>query len=207
MHNDLTHGRTAKYVSALAAMVLLTIGVSSCGWFSAEDSEEPATSQAAPTIAVVEGMKYYVGGPVMTQDRFGAMRMRGFNGEVRKPTGRGLVIGFKTLDDKRFEMQTLLNGKVITKQRGFLDDMGLLWFDEILTVNADGVTVVRQVLTYDDERQITRSKIDYLDPVDGEVIKTHDAELPYVTEGDDEEDLEGEDGEEGEEETGEPEEE
>jgi len=178
MHYCFDHHRATHFVSALAAMVILTLTAGSCGWFS--EKEQDATEPVAtPSIELVEGMKYYVGGPFVSQDKYGGMRIRSFDGEVKKPTSRGLVIGYKELEGNRFEMWTFLNGKQISRQMGFLDEDGLLWFDDRRTLNADGKVVVRQTLTYDNDRQIMHSKMEYLDPVDGEVVKTHEADLPY----------------------------
>jgi hypothetical protein len=128
----------------------------------------------------------------MEQDQHGRMRVKGFNGEVRKPTGRGLVIGFKELDGGRFELRTWLNGSPVTEQFGFIDEAGLFWYDVRSTLNSDGVVIVRQTLTYDDEAEIMHSKVVHLDPADGEIVKSYETDLPYADPDEDEEEEEEE---------------
>jgi hypothetical protein len=184
MQKNFTPDRMARLFSAVAAVAVLGLGVGGCDFFSG-DGQETASSVAI--IEPIEGMKYYVGGPMMEQDQHGRMRVSGFNGEVRKPTARGLVIGFKELDGGRFELRTWLNGSPVTEQFGFIDEAGLFWYDERSTLNSDGVVIVRQTLTYDDEAEIMHSKVEHLDPADGEIVKSYETDLPYADPDEDEE--------------------
>lgn len=181
-------------VSALAAVVFLS------GGCSRSDKKEDAAAQAPAKIEVIEGMKYYVGGPVMKYDKYNRMRLSGFNGEVSNPTTRGLLLGFKKNEDGTFDYRTWLNGSIISESSGFLDADGLLWYRERLSYDANGAVVVRQQFTYDDERKVMRSTLEHIDPVDKSIVKSVSEELPYTPpapevppEGEGEED-DGEDG-------------
>ncbi len=202
MDMKLATGRIATLISVFSLMVVALSGVTGCDMFGGGADEAGApTSTGAPAapaasghaIEPIEGMKYYVGGPVMGQDEYGRMRVKAFNGEVKKPTSRGLVIGHKVLDENRFELRTWLNGDPVTAQFGFVDENGLFWYDERSTLNADGVVIVRQKLTYDDDKEVMHSKVEYIDPADGEIVKTYESDILYRQE-DEEEDDEKEEG-------------
>jgi hypothetical protein len=182
--------------SGLAAVVFLS------GGCSRSDEKEDAVQPPAK-IEAIEGMKYYVGGPVMKYDKYSRMRLAGFNGEVSNPTTRGLLLGFKKSDDGTFDYRTWLNGAIISQSNGFLDADGLLWYRERLSYDANGAVVVRQQFTYDDERKVMRSTLEHLDPVDKSVVKSVSEELAYTPPppaepAEAEEKDDGEDGEDGE---------
>jgi hypothetical protein len=180
MEKFLFAGRAAQFVSSFAVLALVLVGIAGCSWFGEEEQAQEAASPAASVvIEPIDGMKYYVGGPRMAEDKYGRMRISGLSGEVKKPTSRGLVIGFKDHEDDRFEFRTWLNGAPVTKQFGFKDEAGLLWWDERSTLNSDGVVVVRQVITYDEDKELIFSTVDYYDPADGEIVKTYNTEHPY----------------------------
>lgn len=199
MQENISSNRTATLISGVAAMVVLCLSVSGCDFFSG--GEEDAAPVVAAVIEPIEGMKYFVGGPAMQEDQYGRMRVKSFNGEVKKPTARGLVIGYKELEGDRFELRTWLNGAPVTEQFGFRDDAGLLWYDERSTLNSDGVVIVRQKLTYDDEAKVMHSVVEHIDPADGEILKNYETDIPYVApedpefDEDEEEEEEAEDGE------------
>ena len=176
-------------VSGLVAVVFLSAGC------TRSDKKEDAAAQAPAKIEAIEGMKYYVGGPIMKYDKYNRMRLAGFNGEVSNPTTRGLLLGFKKSDDGTFDYRTWLNGSIISQSSGFLDADGLLWYRERLSYDANGAVVVRQQFTYDDERKVMRSTLEHIDPVDKSIVKTVSEELPYTPPASDESD-EGEDEEE-----------
>jgi len=160
--------------SGLVAVVFLS------GGCSRSDKKDDDAAQAPAKIEAIEGMKYYVGGPVMKYDKYSRMRLAGFNGEVSNPTTRGLLLGFKKSDDGTFDYRTWLNGAIISQSNGFLDADGLLWYRERLSYDANGAVVVRQQFTYDDERKVMRSTLEHLDPVDKSVVKSVSEELPYT---------------------------
>ena len=187
MQKNLSRDRMATLFSALAAVAVLGLGVNGCDLFSG-DAQEGGNPASVAIIEPIEGMKYYVGGPMMEEDQYGRMRVKGFGGEVKKPTGRGLVIGFKELEGQRFELRTWLNGSPVTEQFGFVDEAGLLWYDERSTLNSDGVVIVRQTLTYDDKTASMHSKVEHFDPADGEVVKSYETDLPYAAPDDEDED-------------------
>lgn len=201
MKTATNHGPTFLKLSTTTLLVFgsalaLTLALGACssetedgGAGGGQTASEP---EEALTIAPEDGWKYYVGGPAMKADKYGRMRVENFNGEVKNPTSRGLVIGFKSLEDKRFQFRTWLNGRLITESDGFLDEQGLHWYDERLTFNKEGKVIVRQTLKYDDEAQIMNSTIDHLDPADGEILKTVVSDLPYSPDYDDEDEEEDE---------------
>jgi len=145
-------------------------------------SDEASSSKApaAATIEPVEGMKYYVGGPLMKFDKYGRMRLGGFNGEISTPTSRGLLLGFKKNADSTFDYRTWLNGAIITKSTGFLDSDGMLWYSERINYDANGDVTVRQKFQYDDQKKIMTSVLEHVDPKTGEVVKTTTQEIPYA---------------------------
>jgi len=166
-----------RAVSVLGVTLLVGGALQGC---SKSEERAPTTGSAATTIEPVEGMKYYVGGPIMKFDQYGRMRLGGFNGEISTPTSRGLLLGFKKNDDSTFDYRTWLNGAIITQSTGFLDKEGLLWYTERVSYDANGDITVRQKFEYDDEAKIMKSVLDHIDPESGEVVKTFTRETPYV---------------------------
>lgn len=169
----------------LAAVAALVVGACKSG-----DEKAAAERVAPPTIEVVDGMKYYVGGPVMRQDRYGRIRLGGFRGEVSAPVSRGLLLGFKREgpDGKDFDYRTYIGGRIVSSSTGFLDEDERLWFRERLSYDSKGRVVARQTLEYDDEREIMTSRVEQIDPLDGEVVQVIDSEQPYRPLDDDEDD-------------------
>jgi hypothetical protein len=159
-------------------VLVAAIVVVSCS--RSEDPRAGAKAKAPAPIEVVEGMKYYVGGPVLDHDKYGRVRLAGFNGEVSNPTTRGLLIGFKQNEDRTFDYRTWLNGEIISQSHGFLDSDGLLWYSDRLNFDANGDVVVRQTFKYDDEKQIMHATLEHIDPADGHVVKTATQEIPYA---------------------------
>jgi hypothetical protein len=160
--------------SGLVAVVVLS------GGCNRSDKKEDAAAEAPAKLEAIEGMKYYVGGPIMKYDKYNRMRLAGFNGEVSNPTTRGLLLGFKKSDDGTFDYRTWLNGSIISQSNGFLDADGLLWYRERLSYDANGAVVVRQQFTYDDERKVMRSTLEHIDPVDKSVVKSVTEEVAYT---------------------------
>jgi hypothetical protein len=167
----------ARRLFAILSMLFVAGGLLQGCWHSDDTSSSSAKSAAA--IEPVEGMKYYVGGPVMKFDKYGRMRLGGFNGEISSPTSRGLLLGFKKNPDSTFDYRTWLNGAIITKSIGFLDADGMLWYSERINYDADGNVTVRQTFKYDDDKKIMTSMVEHLDPETGEVVKTTTQDIPY----------------------------
>jgi hypothetical protein len=158
--------------------VLLVTGVlQGC---TGSDEAPPASRPAAAAIEPIEGMKYYVGGPVMKFDQYGRMRLGGFNGEISSPTSRGLLLGFKKNADSTFDYRTWLNGAIITASKGFVDADGLLWYTERVSYDANGDVTVRQKFQYDDQAKVMKSVLDHIDPATGEVAKNITQDIPYA---------------------------
>ena len=133
-------------------------------------------------------MKYYVGGPLMKQDRYGRARLTTFSGEVSAPTTRGLLIGFKLEPNgKDFDYRTYINGRLVSSSTGFLVD-DLLWFRERFTYNSTGKVIATQTITYDDANETMLSSVEHIDPVSSEVVQKIDQKIPYSPPEDDEED-------------------
>jgi hypothetical protein len=175
-----SHDRVSIRPSAAAILsaVLLISGVfQGC---TGSDEAPPASRAAAASIEPIEGMKYYVGGPVMKFDQYGRMRLGGFNGEISSPTSRGLLLGFKKNADSTFDYRTWLNGAIITESKGFLDAQGMLWYTERVSYDANGDVTVRQKFAYDDQAKVMKSVLDHIDPTTGEVVKTVAQEIPYA---------------------------
>lgn len=169
--------RSLLGATALAVCVATTLPLAGC---SRSDKKEDAAAAAPAKIEPIEGMKYYVGGPIMKYDKYKRMRLAGFNGEVSNPTTRGLLLGFKKNTDGSFDYRTWLNGAIISESTGFLDPDGLLWYRERISYDANGAVVVRQKFTYDEGRKVMNSTLEHIDPADGAVVKTVSDEVPYT---------------------------
>jgi hypothetical protein len=168
---------TRHAVAILSAALLVTGVLQGC---TGPDEAPPASRPAATAIEPIEGMKYYVGGPVMKFDQYGRMRLGGFNGEISSPTSRGLLLGFKKNADSTFDYRTWLNGAIITESKGFVDAEGLLWYTERVSYDANGDVTVRQKFQYDDQAKVMKSVLDHVDPATGEVAKSITQEIPYA---------------------------
>ncbi len=196
--NPRRHARLSRFqlVISCAALVAVFAG---CSRESQDEAATDASPAAAPsqttTIEPIEGMKYFVGGPIMKPDRYGRLRLAGFNGEVAMPTSRGLLIGYKRLPDgKHFEYRTWLNGRAVAKATGFIDDDGLLWFTERETYDADGDVIARQSFVYHDDTETMTSTVEQYDGDTGELLRKHVQDMPYRPADDDDEDEEDEGG-------------
>lgn len=163
----------------VAMAALIAPGCSSCG-----EKKAPEVRKVEP----VEGMRYFVGGPVMKPDKYGRTRLARFNGEVKNPTPRGLLIGFKKNPDGTFDFRTWLNGMIVSQSDGFLDDEGLLWYTKRVSYDSEGAVVVEQTFEYDDEAKVMKSAMRQLDAETGEVIDEHVQDLPYTPSADPEDD-------------------
>ena len=162
----------------IALALLAPVALPGC-----QRSEHPAkkAQQESPPVALVEGMKYYVGGPVMKHDAYGRLRLGGFNGEVATPSSRGLLLGYRLEPDgKHFEYRTWVNGRAVSKSTGFLDTQGLLWFTDRETYDSKGTILTRQTFSYDDNAKKMSTTVQQLDPKTGAVIHTTTQHTPYT---------------------------
>jgi hypothetical protein len=166
-------------------LVLLAVAIVSAGSVPGCSSDvskvEQKKAAELPKIEPIEGMKYYVGGPVMKYDKYGRLRLSGFNGEVATPTSRGLLLGYKLgPDGKHFEYRTWLNGRVVGKSTGWVDEQGMLWFDDRETYDSKGQVIATQKLSYDDDSKTMTSVIEQVDPKTDKVIATSKQDIPYT---------------------------
>lgn len=168
----------AAPVSILAFSFLLA----ACSSNDDAAKEESKASDRAPVIEKIEGMKYYVGGPILKYDQYGRLRLGGFNGQVSTPSTRGLLIGFKKNEDDSFDFRSWLNGKPFARSTGQVDEAGLLWYEERLSLDGNGNVTMRQKFEYDEEAKIIRTTLEQIDVEDGEVIKSTVQEMPYAPE-------------------------
>lgn len=168
---------TRHAAAILCAVFLVAVFLQGC---TGSDEAPPAGRPAAAAIEPIEGMKYFVGGPVMKFDQYGRMRLGGFNGEISSPTSRGLLLGFKKNADSTFDYRTWLNGAIITESKGFVDTEGLLWYTERVSYDANGDITVRQKFQYDDQAKVMKSVLDHIDPATGEVVKSITQDIPFA---------------------------
>lgn len=176
--------RTLPLAAALCLAILTAAACTKSE--QATEAETVSGKNAPPKIEARPGWKYYVGGPVMVPDGYGRYRMGDFKGEVSKPSSRGFLIGVKRDGDK-FELATWVNGSQMIEGKGFVDEHGVHRFSEKVGFDAKGRVQSKQYLTYDDEREIEASKLEYFDPETGELVHTVDAERPYRPTEDEEE--------------------
>ena len=167
-------------VSRSCFALVLSVGLMTAGCSSSEPEDGAKDKNKVVTIEKIEGMRYYVGGPILKYDQYGRLRLGGFNGEVSTPSTRGLLIGFKKNDDNTFDFGSWLNGEPFARSTGRVDDAGLLWYDERRSYDGNGNVTMRQTFVYDDENQMIRTTLEQVDPEDGEVIKTTTQDMPYA---------------------------
>ena len=188
MFDRVTCSSSRILLSSLALATAATVALGGAGCSKTDDGEsKPAQRPPVSKLDAIPGMRYYVGGPALRADKFGRLRLRGFNGEVSAPTTRGLLLGMK-VEDGKFDYRTWVNGRIVSSSVGFLDEEGLLWYTERWSYDFDGKTVSHQSLEYDDEREIQISVLELLDPETQEVVQTIEADIPYRPVEDDEED-------------------
>lgn len=137
----------------------------------------PASESAVLKIPVLPGYKYYVGGPVMSQDAYGRFRISSFNGEVQQPPSRGMVFGAK-VDGDQMEYRVWGNGTPLGFHKGKLRD-GVYWEDYSEGFRM-GKLVARERQVHDDAARTTKVITEDLDPENGEVIRTKEGTLPYA---------------------------
>jgi hypothetical protein len=165
---------------ALALLLSAVLLTTACNKDSDGDGKPTDGKDQVAAIEPIEGMKYYVGGPIMGLDDYGRTRMVGFNGEIKNPTSRGLLVGFKELPNNEYDFRTWLNGGLLQTTTGVRDKGGRFWHRERITYNFKGQMTVRQLLEYDDDKQLIHSTIEHIDPENGEVLQVVKTEQPYA---------------------------
>ncbi len=143
-------------------------------------SSSPAASAAEgslPKIPILPGYKYYVGGPVMKQDKYDRYRLHRFDGEVAQPPSRGMLFGAKQ-DGDQLEYKVWGNGVLLGFHRGVMRD-GVFW-EEYAEGYRQGKLIARERRTNDDETQRSKVVTEDIDPETGEVIRTRERSESYV---------------------------
>ncbi len=164
-----------KATLPISLLLCCVVALTACS----KSEEQAEATKEAPAIETIAGMRYYVGGPKVKEDRYGRSRIYEFSGRIMAPTVRGLLVGFKVDPDRNFEFVTWLNGNMMQRSSGFLDEDGLLWYLTRETIDGDGAVIVRQTFTYDDETRVMTSHFRDLDPETDEVLSSTVTEIPY----------------------------
>lgn len=136
-----------------------------------------ADEEARPVkVPILEGYKYYVGGPVMGKDAYGRYRISDFQGEVQQPPSRGMVFGVRR-DADRMEYRVWGNGKLLAVHKGVLRN-GIFWQDYVEGYR-DEMLVAREHHTHNDAEALTTVKTEDLDPKTGESIRVREYSVSY----------------------------
>jgi hypothetical protein len=154
----------------------------------------PVSEADLPKVPILPGYKYYVGGPMLSQDKHGRHRIRKFMDEVAQPPSRGMVFGAKQEGDK-LEYKVWGNGRPLSFHRGTMRD-GLYW-DEYVEAYKSGKLVTRETITHDDATRTSKVVTEEFDYETGEPIRTKEMKLSYsppVLSDDGEDEEEDEDG-------------
>lgn len=174
--------------SSMLAVLTFTLFAAAC------TSDEGKPSAAAPTAAtpapaaaspdearpakvpILEGYKYYVGGPVMGKDPYGRYRISDFQGEVQQPPSRGMVFGVKR-DGEQLEYRVWGNGKLLAVHKGVMRDR--IFWQEYVEGYRDEKLVAREHHTHNDAETRTTIKTEDLDPKTGESIRVREYSVSY----------------------------
>lgn len=173
-----------KRTTVLPLAFVLAFSASACSKEEAPAPGAPAAAsapaegeKALPTIPILPGYRYYVGGPVMSKDPYGRFRLERFEGEVQQPPSRGMIFGAKREGDK-LEYRVWGNGRLLGLHRGTMRD-GVFW-QEYVEGYRQGVVTVREHLVHDDVAKRSKVTTEDIDPETGEVIRTKEASLSYL---------------------------
>jgi hypothetical protein len=137
----------------------------------------PVNEADLPKIPIEPGYKYYIGGPHLSEDKYGRHRIESFNDEVAQPPSRGMVFGVKRDGDK-VEYKVWANGRYVALNRGRMID-GHFWKDYYEGFKKE-VLVAREKYTHDDEKKVTRIVTEEFDYETGELIRTKEMEMNYL---------------------------
>ncbi len=137
----------------------------------------PVNEADLPRIPILEGYKYYIGGPFLAPDKYGKQRIQKFNDEVAQPPSRGMVFGARR-DGDRMEYKVWGNGRILGYHKGVFRE-GVYW-DEYIEGYKDGKVVARETITHDDVAQRSKVITEELDYETGEVIRTKELSLSYL---------------------------
>ncbi len=174
--------RGFAYRACLCAVLAMIVATAGCQDIARIFNKEEAPAPA-PAVQAEEGWQYYVGGPIMRNDPHGRLRLGGFNGEVKKPTNRGLLIGVKHGPEDAFEFATWVNGVEMNRSEGIVKD-GIYFFTKRRMFNADHKVITTLDYEYDDEAKTETVTQSRLDPDTGEVLDSSSASRPYQAEDD-----------------------
>jgi hypothetical protein len=136
----------------------------------------PVSEADLPKIPLLPGYKYYVGGPMLSQDKHGRHRIKKFMDEVAQPPSRGMVFGAKQDGDK-LEYKVWGNGRILALHRGTMRE-GLYW-DEYVEAYKSGKLVARETITHDDATKTSKVVTEEFDYETGEPIRTKDMTISY----------------------------
>lgn len=169
--------------SSTLAVLTFTLFAAAC---TSDEGKPPAASPPAAASAadearpvkvpILEGYKYYVGGPVMGKDAHGRYRISDFQGEVQQPPSRGMVFGVKR-DSDQMEYRVWGNGKLLAVHKGVMRD-GIFW-QEYVEGYRDEQLVAREYHTHNDAETRTTIKTEDLDPKTGESIRVREYSVSY----------------------------
>jgi hypothetical protein len=137
------------------------------------------TERAERVFPVEEGFHYYTGGPIVRMDRYGRPRMYRYVDETTDPPLQGVVIGHKELGDGKFEMTTIVNGDLITRNFGFRDEDGNMWFDRRLGYHGTN-KILEMTFIHDDEAEVSTTVRKDFDLKTGELIREVEFRMPYA---------------------------
>ena len=174
--------------SSMLAVLTFTLFAAACSpddgkpSAAAPTAAAPTTAAAAPDeprpvkVPLLEGYKYYVGGPVMGKDAYGRYRISDFQGEVQQPPSRGMVFGVKRDGDK-LEYRVWGNGKLLAVHKGVMRD-GIFWQEYVEGYREERL-VAREYLVHNDAEARTTIKTEDLDPRTGESIRVREYSISY----------------------------
>jgi hypothetical protein len=144
---------------------------------AAPATDAASADEARPAkVPILEGYKYYVGGPVMGKDAYGRYRISDFQGEVQQPPSRGMVFGVKR-DGDRMEYRVWGNGKLLAVHKGLMRDR-IFWQDYVEGYR-DEKLVAREYHTHNDAETRTTIKTEDFDPKTGESIRIREYSVSY----------------------------
>jgi len=172
-----TNVRTGVFALALALCALACSDPAKGPAASQPPSTPAAGADARPAkVPILEGYKYYVGGPLLKKDAYGRERIAKFLGEVEQPPARGMVIGSK-VDGDHLEYRVWVNGRAVGVYRGVVKD-GTFWREFAETYRGEK-PVARETTVNDDAAEVMHIKTEDVDPVTGETIRVTETTKPY----------------------------
>jgi hypothetical protein len=164
-------------IRAAALGCALTFALSACSG----GDDKPKQEEELPAIASIEGMKYYVGGPVMRYDKYNRLRLGGFSGEVAAPTSRGLLSRLQGGPRRKaFRLSHVLNGRPSPSRRDSWTIPGCSGFPSATTFDSAGCRNRPADLRVRRRQKNDGVECLALDPKTGQVLNTYKQEMPYT---------------------------